>query len=291
MGVLGLTGILKKYAPKSVQTVSSSNFARQTIAIDASCHLNKFVYGDEQVPHRHIYGFYQLAQFCDLNRITPIFVFDGPQRLEAKHMEHAKRARTRRKVKHSLVFEKEQALRLDAWLEVTDALMCQQELFPDEDAFSILNDDKILSIAQQLSTALKTAQDKEKYTRTVRELALREGDVVTELDSDQLNQVKHSLQQLRQDSQQMLNSLGNCKMNLANNYLFLTYFPFIEKRSYRITQKMRDECQEFLTTLGYICLTCDNHEAEAMCANLSKLGRTSATVSEGYIAYFCFKRT
>lgn len=58
--------------------------------------------------------------------------------------------------------------------------------------------------------------------------------------------------------------------------------PFIiEKRSYRITQKMRDECQTFLTALGYICLSCDNHEAEAMCANLSKLGRTTATVSEG----------
>lgn len=208
MGVLGLTGILKKYAPRSVQTVSASMFARQTIAFDASCHLNKFVYGDEQVPHRHIYGFYQLAQFCDLNRITPIFVFDGPQRLKAKHMEHAKRARTRRKVKHSLVFEKEQASRLDAWLEVTEALMCQQELFPEEDAYSLLNDDKTLSIAQQLLTALETAEDTEKYTRTVRELALREGNVITELDSEQLDQVKHSLQQLRQDSQQMLNSLG-----------------------------------------------------------------------------------
>lgn len=63
--------------------------------------------------------------------------------------------------------------------------------------------------------------------------------------------------------------------------LFLTYFPFIEKRSYRITQTMRDECQAFLTALGYICFTCDHHEAEAMCANLSKQKRTTATVSEG----------
>ncbi|KAI9476166.1 MAG: PIN domain-like protein [Benjaminiella poitrasii] len=53
-----------------------------------------------------------------------------------------------------------------------------------------------------------------------------------------------------------------------------------EKRSYRITQALRDECQEFLKTLGYVCFTCNDHEAEAMCAHLSKIGRTTATVSE-----------
>jgi hypothetical protein len=44
---------------------------------------------------------------------------------------------------------------------------------------------------------------------------------------------------------------------------------------------MRDECQEFLKVLGFVCFSCDNHEAEAMCANLSKQNRTTATVSEG----------
>jgi hypothetical protein len=44
---------------------------------------------------------------------------------------------------------------------------------------------------------------------------------------------------------------------------------------------MRDECQNFLRRLGYLCFTCDNHEAEAMCANLAKQKRTVATVSEG----------
>lgn len=59
--------------------------------------------------------------------------------------------------------------------------------------------------------------------------------------------------------------------------------PILEKRSIRITQGLRDECKDFLTTLGYICFTCDNHEAEAMCSHLAKAGRTTATVSEGSV--------
>lgn len=54
----------------------------------------------------------------------------------------------------------------------------------------------------------------------------------------------------------------------------------VEKRSFQITQKIRTECQDFLKALGFICLSTDGHEAEAMCANLSKQKRTSATVSE-----------
>lgn len=43
---------------------------------------------------------------------------------------------------------------------------------------------------------------------------------------------------------------------------------------------MRTECQDFLKALGFVCFSTNDHEAEAMCANLSKLGRTTATVSE-----------
>jgi hypothetical protein len=58
----------------------------------------------------------------------------------------------------------------------------------------------------------------------------------------------------------------------------------IEKRSIAITQDMRSECMEFLSTLGYTCLICESHEAEAMCANLCLKKVTSATITEGKTA-------
>ncbi|KAG0166996.1 hypothetical protein DFQ30_006506 [Apophysomyces sp. BC1015] len=119
MGVHGLTALLSRHAPKSLRTVKPSLFAHQTLAFDASCHLNKFMFGDEIHPHRHIYGFYMLARFCELNNITPIFVFDGPYRLEAKKHEHERRERGRRKVGHSLLYEKERLARLESWFEVS----------------------------------------------------------------------------------------------------------------------------------------------------------------------------
>lgn len=44
---------------------------------------------------------------------------------------------------------------------------------------------------------------------------------------------------------------------------------------------MRSECIGFLTSLGYTALTCESHEAEAMCAHLCITKQTSATVTEG----------
>lgn len=236
MGVYGLTAILKRYAPNAVRTVSCSAFAQQTVAIDASCHLNKFIYGNEAHPYRHIYGFYQLAKFCSLNGIRPLFVFDGAQRLEAKQLEHAKRARSRRKVKHSLLFEKEQSARLDSWLQVSDQY--DQAYMSKESALAILNElgetlkeietdptlieddimpvdvqqrqmeEKLTSIAQELKNAIITAENTEKYTRTVRELAKKERGLVSDMIIHRFKNIKSALQHLKKENQAMLSSLG-----------------------------------------------------------------------------------
>ncbi|KAG0184141.1 hypothetical protein DFQ28_011706 [Apophysomyces sp. BC1034] len=444
MGVHGLTALLSRHAPKSLRTVKPSLFAHQTLAFDASCHLNKFMFGDEIHPHRHIYGFYMLARFCELNNITPIFVFDGPYRLEAKKHEHERRERGRRKVGHSLLYEKERLARLESWFEVSKEsyhnlsdtaatrILSQlgdtleeleqaqsedfggglrdpkkstlegkiQELGPevrdvntigsnpeaeikyresfaqtaeadlkkkdlsagavvvgenttnqilhkapgiiktkhgdekdvnetelkesesmekkiednhiqsassttaqneedvgsfdssisteaenldergqygiDKDMVKAMEaiqkkdkdvidqqsrlEAKLTKIAQSLRQALDSGQDTEKYTRTVQALSTRERDVMTEMIRDRVQCVNKALSQIRQDNNQMLISL--------------------EKRSIRITQQLRSECKDFLEALGYVCFTCNHHEAEAMCAHLARHGKTSATVSE-----------
>ncbi|KAG2200881.1 hypothetical protein INT46_002081 [Mucor plumbeus] len=243
MGVHGLTAILKRYAPNSVQTVSCNAFSRQTVAIDASCHLNKFIYGSEAHPHRHIYGFYQLATFCRLNEIKPLFVFDGPKRLEAKQLEHAKRARSRRKVKHSLLFEKEQSARLDNWLQVSDQY--DQAYMSKESALAILSElgetlkemeidptilevdtmpvdieqremqEKLTLIAQELKNAIATAENTEKYTRTVRDLANRERDLMSDMIIHRFKDIKSALNQLKKENQAMLSSLGKSGRAIA----------------------------------------------------------------------------
>lgn len=200
MGVQGLTGILLRYAPSSVSKIRANTLSKQTIAIDASCHLNKFVYGDEQVPHRHIQGFYQLARFCQLNKIKPIFVFDGPSRLPAKYLEHAKRARSRRKVKHSLLFERDQTTRLDAWSQVTDMMGTQDPALDIET--------KIELLSRQLKLALSTVENGEKYTRTVKQLAIREDGLMTDMLLRRLKDAKSSLKKLQRDNHAMTQSLG-----------------------------------------------------------------------------------
>ncbi|KAI8888274.1 PIN domain-like protein [Backusella circina FSU 941] len=277
MGVHGLTGVLTRYAPKSVRNVSPSLFAHQSIAIDASCHLNKFMYGDEPHPYKHIYGFYLLSKYCDLNHINPVFIFDGPERLEAKRLEHVKREKTRTKVKHSLALERDQTSRLDFWLQISkdkcrrldtdqavnvltemnNTLDEMETHSPDEKA---ILEEKIASIAEKLQMAVESAKDNELYTRTARALVTKEQEIIGDLIYTRWNEIQSALTDLRYANRAMVTSL--------------------EKRSIRITQALRSECQHFLTGLGYTCFSCNKHEAEAMCAKMSKLKRTTATVTE-----------
>ncbi|KAI8968309.1 PIN domain-like protein [Mycotypha africana] len=298
MGVHGLTGLIAKHAPNAIRVISANTLARQTIAFDASCHLNKFIYGDEPHNYKHIYGFYQLARFCDLNQIRPIFVFDGPKRLAAKSFELAKRAKARSKVKHSLAFEKEQSIRLDNWLQFSNsidnvdqfdkinlasifndldqtmadaenrisnnnAVMKEVEDIVDERNYKAADIDiegKLMLFAQELRNAITNSKNTEKYTRTVRALVYREKELIADMVSQEYKNTKSALKRLRRDNQVMLDSL--------------------QKRSFRITQAIREECRDFLEALGYLCFTCNGHEAEAMCAHLGRAGITKATVSE-----------
>src|ERR1700731_126860 len=100
MGVRGLTPLLKRYAPRSLSFITANDLRFSRIAIDASCHLNKFVHATEPFQYPHIAGFYALARFCTHHNITPIFVFDGSTRLKQKYLEQQRRAKVRDKVKH-----------------------------------------------------------------------------------------------------------------------------------------------------------------------------------------------
>lgn len=321
MGVHGLTGLLRRYAPSSLKKISASTLAHQSIAFDASCHLNKFVYGDEPHPCRHIYGFYSMARFCQLVGIKPIFVFDGSVRIKAKEYEHARRKRQRRKVLHSLSYERDRSQRLALWEDVADsyrdisdaaAARILDELGDtldelEEATTSILKkrqqeqlqhssdqvieqhvkedvaaeeriEYKLALIARDLRTAMMTADDTERYTSTVRNLSKQEHQLMSCLIRERIHSAASVLRHVKDANVHMMGSLGMSRV--YTRLIILTCF-FKEKRSIRITQDMRDECIEFLRGIGFVCLTIENHEAEAMCARLAKEGRSNATVTEG----------
>lgn len=267
MGVNGLTTLLRRYAPNSMRTVSASSLARQTIAFDASCHLNKFVYGDEPHEHRHVYGFYLLSRFCEHNLIKPIFVFDGSRRIAAKQLETERREKTRIKVGYSLDYERSRAERLEDWIQLSSAFRelsdsaaarileqlgetieaLQQETtwattaasnvattasdtFKDEDEEAVVTMDtlralrdqtimnrerqleaKLTHIAHELRSAVQLANDRAKYTRTVRDLSAREHSTVASMLRDRIENAERSLDDLKKINRRMLTSLGKTK--------------------------------------------------------------------------------
>ena len=224
MGVHGLTALLRRYAPQSLKTIRTKALSNQVIAFDASCHLNKFVYGEEIHPHRHVYGFYLMARYCQMHNITPIFVFDGAQRIAAKQLEHSRREKSRRKVKPSLEYERARSMRLATWTNayrdlsdeaaarVLDQLATPTE-YPstgknNKDETDPVVENQLVELATNLRHALKLVQDTEKYTKTVRGLSAREHNVMTSMVRDRIVDTEAALQELRNDNQQMVNSLG-----------------------------------------------------------------------------------
>ncbi|ORX59630.1 PIN domain-like protein, partial [Hesseltinella vesiculosa] len=285
MGIQGLTGLLKRYAPQCLSRLSTPQVASMRLVVDASCPLNRFIYGDDTLPHRHIYGFYLMIKFCQHFGIHPIFVFDGSQRLALKQKwEHARRQQGRVKITHSLVYEQDRALRLDTMVSTMQSLpldlapgtslrlLDELEGTPPPVADLVVGLDAELSqqqqdleqqlrtIAIELRRALNHVGDTSKYTRTVRELSQREYEVAGALFQQELDHVHRELSLLQKENNRLLASLG--------------------KRSLRVTTAMKEQCIDFIRSLGYPCLICEGHEAEAMCAHIVEQGHAQATVSE-----------
>ncbi|CAO3634473.1 unnamed protein product [Cunninghamella blakesleeana] len=119
---------------------------------------------------------------------------------------------------------------------------------------------KLIKIAKELGQTLDYVQDKNKYTKTVRDLSSKEYQLMKTMIQYKIENIKNDIQELQHDNDQMILSLT--------------------KRSIRITPKLRQESKSFLLSLGHICFTCENHEAEAFCANLVKSGKADGTISE-----------
>ena len=73
MGIQGLTSLLKKISPNSIISKSLFQYKHKTIAIDTSLFIHKFMYNHGNV----INGFFHQIFLLKINKIQPVYVFDG----------------------------------------------------------------------------------------------------------------------------------------------------------------------------------------------------------------------
>ncbi|KAF9431884.1 Elongation of fatty acids protein 2 [Entomortierella beljakovae] len=112
MGVKGLTSLLQRLAPQSINLQHISHYQGKTAAVDISCFLNRFIYGLDPHPARVQRGVYRLCTYLKINGINPIFVFDGSERIVEKQRETERRRLVKEKVEISFILEKERKSRL-----------------------------------------------------------------------------------------------------------------------------------------------------------------------------------
>ena len=89
MGVKDLTSLIKRFAPNATKPFTIEAFKGKTLAIDGNLLMQKFHHGSPDKSNQLMW--YRFLKHLVDVQITPICVFDGPNRHPAKRAELAKR--------------------------------------------------------------------------------------------------------------------------------------------------------------------------------------------------------
>ena len=98
MGIKGLTGLIQKYAPDSVETINLHTLSGKTLAIDASLFIYKMAFSvktsTEGKSYGHIIGIFQKTINYLAVGIVPIYVFDGKPPKEKNNVLKSRREKS-----------------------------------------------------------------------------------------------------------------------------------------------------------------------------------------------------
>ncbi|KAJ1654597.1 hypothetical protein IWQ61_005505, partial [Dispira simplex] len=137
MGVKRLIPFIQRFAPKSITVKPLDVFRSQSLAVDANIFLNRFLrtplirnspgsdtgsppLSTDVIRHRHIYGFFRLTRLLQSHGITPVFVFDGPIRPEAKKLEIQRRQESQALLRTKVETEQRRQVRIQILQSLTD---------------------------------------------------------------------------------------------------------------------------------------------------------------------------
>ncbi|KAJ1970173.1 hypothetical protein IWQ62_000142 [Dispira parvispora] len=137
MGVKRLIPFIQRFAPKSITVKPLDSFRTQSLAVDSNIFLHRFLrtaltrnspgsasgspgLSTDVIRHRHIYGFFRLTRLLQSHGITPVFIFDGPKRPEAKKLEIERRQQSQALLRTKVATEQRRQVRIQILQSLTD---------------------------------------------------------------------------------------------------------------------------------------------------------------------------
>jgi len=96
MGITGLNMFLKTHIPEIMNKQDLTMFKNKRIGIDTSIYLYKFKYNDRNCIESFVKQIYRLK----LNKITPIYVFDGKPPVEKKRIINIRKKKKKKKIQN-----------------------------------------------------------------------------------------------------------------------------------------------------------------------------------------------
>ncbi|KAJ8295207.1 Flap endonuclease 1 [Rhodotorula toruloides] len=178
MGVKDLGSLAKKLAPSSITTVPNwTTFAGRKIAIDASVLTNRFHFGrlrTDEIGEDVINGdhharlWYRFIQTLQMYGVSPIVVFDGSTRLEAKAREVQRRRKVYSLIKARAKAEVDRSDRLKEMKEVWEKVGADERpvvLEQLKEAMERIERERRLKIEEEARVAAAAAAPPDLETR------------------------------------------------------------------------------------------------------------------------------
>ncbi|KAI9229207.1 MAG: PIN domain-like protein [Piptocephalis tieghemiana] len=294
MGILKLTPLMHRFAPKSLELVPLNRYRGTNIAVDGHLFLHRAMYAPIPHPYSHLAGILSLCRTLLHYEIRPIFVFDGQTRLPGKERERDRRSRLKAAAQQEL----ELTIKRQERLEQLGALIREigmhekRKIQVSKPTQTILKpviqgfwpEYKTIGSKVQIpdsSQGLNALGSREKrWAERLKDLALQAIAYVKPLHAPGLSKGERWLEQqeilllARFASPKTLERLEELKMSSHNIRLALEVRTQVLKEDYLL------QVREMLRLLGIPAFSSEDHEAEAMCSALVREGYAMATLSE-----------
>lgn len=116
MGIHDLSKLIQRYAPASITLHPVHHYQNKHVAIDSTLYLHRSLYQLNVHPHPfpHLLHFFNFSKTLQRHKITPIWIFDGSERLDGpeKRKEWERRKKIAEWTKLELIHEQKRLERL-----------------------------------------------------------------------------------------------------------------------------------------------------------------------------------
>lgn len=264
MGVKNLSKLIRQYAPAAMCNVSLAEYRGKCVAVDANIFVYKFLHGVDTHANAALYGFLDLDRWFRKHDIEAIYVFDG-NKLEAKRSEIKRRWTKRRKLMHRVEECKQQ--------------LAQIKRLEQDPRPKLRGASRNANATANTTTVQTTPVHQRSPTKTQFNPKPKEAPSKTQSDSPPPKPSEPCKPAETRNPFQRIPAPPTPTLESYHHNRLADELAMLKQQIVHVSPQQIMDCYQMLKLAG-CCALIAEHEAEATCATLTRMGIAHAVVTE-----------